>query len=269
MIARPGANQRRLVVMRRAGLLLIALAGCGRIGFGPTDGIDSTGDGGVGTGDSGGVQMPAGLIAWYQLEEANPTFGGFALDSTGRGHDASCTACPMRVPGRPTGTGFAALFDGTDDHFLISAAGTELDMTTFTITAWVKPEARPGTFESIVSRPLGLTQNSFTVDHEAMGRLTYVSQGNSTLFGMTQLGLGAWTHVAISFDGTFKRLYRNGNFEGSGSNGTGVTYDVNAMLLGADMTNASATNFFRGTIDEVRVYNRQLTDAEVGALAMQ
>jgi hypothetical protein len=267
--------------MRLPALLLIAAAGCGRIGFGPTGGIDSTGDGGVdgsatGNGDgpgetvdTGGTAIPPGLIAWYQLDEDNAPSGGAAIDSTGRGHDASCTACPTRVAGRPTGTGFAALFDGTTDHFLILAAGTELDMTQFTITAWVKVEARPPTFETIVSRPLGLSQDSFTIDHEATGRLTYVSQGNSTLFGMQQLGIGAWTHVAISFDGTFKRLYRNGNLEGSGSSGSGVTYDQNAMVIGADMTSGSVTNFFRGTLDEIRVYNRTLSDAEIDTLAME
>lgn len=247
------------------------LAGCGRLGFDAAVGPGSTGDGGAdgpGNGDApGDTNVPGNLVAWYPLDDdfdltrRARDLGGNNLDGT-----CSLTSCPQRVPGR---SGFAARFDGTGAFLEIAAAGTALDFPAgFTIAAWVRPERRPVDFEIIVSRPVGASsQNSFTLDHESAGRIEYYSQPASTLFGMSILPLDTWSHVAISFDGTWKRLYVNGNAEGSASNGTTPTYDMQNMLIGADSTSGVTDHFFRGGIDDVHVFDRALSSAEINALA--
>ena len=77
------------------------------------------------------------------------------------------------------------------------------------------------------------------------------------------LTAGAWAHIAMTYDGTRQRLYINGvevlNRAQTGS----VAVSAGALRIGG---NASwAGEFFRGLIDEVRVYNRALSAAEIAA----
>jgi hypothetical protein len=72
-------------------------------------------------------------------------------------------------------------------------------------------------------------------------------------------------HVAGTYDGTTYSVYINGVLDGTAT--LGGTVPVNPGLtfrIGGDSTGA---NLFVGLIDEVEVYNRGLSAAEVAGLA--
>jgi uncharacterized repeat protein (TIGR01451 family) len=73
-----------------------------------------------------------------------------------------------------------------------------------------------------------------------------------------------WMHVAATFNGSTMRLYINGVEEDS-TTGPGAIA-ANALNVGIG-GQANGSRRFRGDMDDVRVYNRALTPAEVSALA--
>ena len=72
---------------------------------------------------------------------------------------------------------------------------------------------------------------------------------------------GIWMHVAATFDGTNSRLYIDGTMIGQIAPGVSLTPSVFPFTVGAQSDND--TNKFPGTMDEILVYNRALTDQEV------
>jgi hypothetical protein len=79
--------------------------------------------------------------------------------------------------------------------------------------------------------------------------------------GTVRLTVNNWSHIAMTYDGAALRVYQNGalvhtvNMTGNIINGAGP------LRIGG---NASwANEFFNGMIDDVRVYNRALTLAEI------
>jgi len=82
------------------------------------------------------------------------------------------------------------------------------------------------------------------------------------------LPLNEWTHLAGTYDGNAVKLYVNGQLEVEDtSGGVGMLQDANDLSIG----NRSDGNdrAFAGTIDDVRVYSRALSAAEVGWLATE
>jgi hypothetical protein len=79
--------------------------------------------------------------------------------------------------------------------------------------------------------------------------------------GTATVARNVWTHLATTYDGANQRFYVNGVLVGT-TPGTGsIVVSNGAIRIGG---NASSTGeFFQGLIDEVRVYNRALSAAEI------
>jgi hypothetical protein len=77
--------------------------------------------------------------------------------------------------------------------------------------------------------------------------------------------LDSWHHVAVSWDGSFKRLYVDGT-----SVAVAAAQPLDAtqpLYIGGDLDVNVVDNFFVGSIDEVVFYDRALADDEIAALA--
>ena len=80
--------------------------------------------------------------------------------------------------------------------------------------------------------------------------------------GPTASPVNAWTHVALTYDGATLRLFVNGTQVATrATTGTIQTTD-NPLWIGG---NSPYGEYFHGLIDEVRVYNRALTQADIQA----
>jgi hypothetical protein len=85
--------------------------------------------------------------------------------------------------------------------------------------------------------------------------------GNQNTFGPAVLAVNTWTHLASTFDGATVRLYVNGVEVASQAQTTPLASTTGTLQLGGD---AYPGEFFAGRIDEVRIYNRALTAAQIG-----
>jgi hypothetical protein len=199
---------------------------------------------------------PAGLVAAYGFEE--PT-GTTATDSAGT-NTGTINGATRTTSGK---NGSALTFNGTTNTVTIPDANP-LDLTTgMTLEAWVKPTASAN-WRTILLK-------------EQPGDLVYglyASQGAGEIGGhifttsdlwtntTSALPLNAWSHVSATYDGTTLRLYLNGSQVATRAIAGPIKTSTGVLRIGG---NAIWGEYFVGTIDDVRVYNRALTAAEVVA----
>lgn len=88
------------------------------------------------------------------------------------------------------------------------------------------------------------------------------TSGNQNTFAPSVLAVNTWTHLAATFDGATVRLYVNGAQVASRAQTTPLAATTGTLQIGGD---SYPNEFFAGRIDEVRVYNRALTSAEIQA----
>jgi len=74
------------------------------------------------------------------------------------------------------------------------------------------------------------------------------------------IAINEWTHVAMTHDGTFIKLYINGRLDESATTEKSLNTDLNGS--GGLYINLGQ-NYEDGSIDEVRIYNRALSDEEI------
>ena len=86
------------------------------------------------------------------------------------------------------------------------------------------------------------------------------------LFSCTFPTTNAWHHFAYTYDGSTQQLYLDGSSAGSAAATSAIGFDTHPLLLGADIDNESTTSFFPGKIDEVAMFDRVLTSAEVQSI---
>jgi glucose/arabinose dehydrogenase/chitodextrinase len=207
----------------------------------------------------------AGLAAGYAFDEGA---GTAAADASGHGLTGTLTGGPVWSAGR---YGAALSLDGIDDHVDLGNP-TGLQLTgSMTVSAWIDSSAFPGDDAAIVSkRGAGGYQLDTTVDRgpRTIGfKLTTGSGADMFRYGATALQLGSWYHVAGVYDAAAATLnvYLNGQLDNGTLLGTVATSQSNSaekVLIGQ---RASGGFGFNGVIDEVRIYARALTQAEVQA----
>ena len=85
---------------------------------------------------------------------------------------------------------------------------------------------------------------------------------NNAYAASTFPGLNQWVMVTATYDGNAAKMYINGVLGGSSNISSSVT--STNMFIGA--SNSGGYQDFPGLIDDVRIYNRALSAAEVQAL---
>jgi hypothetical protein len=130
-----------------------------------------------------------------------------------------------------------------------------------TLEAWVNPGTVVGEWEDVIYKG-----NDNYYLEAASSRSVPAAGGTfgavgAILYG-TQLEPGSWVHLAVTYDGTTLRLYVNGVQVASQAQTGTILTSTNALQIGGD---SLFTQFFKGIIDEVRVYNVALTAAQIQA----
>jgi len=202
----------------------------------------------------------SGLVGYWSFDEGA---GTTARDLSGRGNTGTLVNNPTWVEGR---VGRALSFDGVDDFIEIGDRPTLNFHGTqpFTIEGWVRP-AVAGHSGTIVGRyNAGITGNYFlTLLNGRLNLLYRPPEPPWNITGTTILTANVWHHVVGTYDGSHMRLFVNGSSDAIPV-APGLAHNVNIrVLIGARLSNNTPTVFFSGLIDEVRIHNRALTEAEI------
>jgi hypothetical protein len=215
-------------------------------------------------------------VGWWKFDEGS---GSSTSDSSGNGATGALTNTPTWVAGRILPG--ALSFNGSTQSVAISGAGAVANLYTtgMTVSAWIKPAGLGG----------GNGGRIVDKDNNDQGWYFSLNASNTLKFASDQFSgtspsvtsassaitLNAWQHVVATWDGTTSgagiHLYVNGTL----LTGTTVVTGANNTTTYPDPTtpftigNRPTDNArgFNGLIDDVRVYNRVLSAAEITALA--
>jgi hypothetical protein len=201
-----------------------------------------------------------GLVAAYNFDEGT---GTTLTDRTGTGRTGTISGATWTALGK---YGSALSFDGVNDWVTVADANA-LDLTTgITLEAWVFPTALGTSWRNVIikERPGGEVYNLYAnVDTSVPG--VYVARASAPSVpldarGTAQLPLNAWSHLAATYDGATLRLYVNGAQVGTRAVAGALVVSTGVLRMGG---NSLWGEYFAGRLDDVRIYNRALTAAEV------
>lgn len=198
---------------------------------------------------------PSGLVLALSF---NAGSGTTAADSSGANNSGTLNGPTWTNSGK---YGKALLFDGVNDIVHV-ADSASLDLTTaMTLEAWVYPTVTVSGWKAILQKEVDayLLSAGSDANVPALGG-TFNGVCCTNVYAPAVLAINTWTHVAGTWDGTTERLYINGvQVASSAANGT-LQVNANPVRIGG---NTYGTEFFKGRIDEVRIYNRALTASEI------
>ena len=130
-----------------------------------------------------------------------------------------------------------------------------------TLEAWVKPQAGSG--KRTILAKLGRGSNAYALNSAThgggAGGVAGIG-GAKKVIAPDDLPLGKWTHIALTYDGASLRLYFNGAQIGATAAQGKMTPTGGPLRIGGNFIGGG---WFKGVIDEVRIYNRTLAIAEI------
>ncbi|MDA0165403.1 PQQ-dependent sugar dehydrogenase [Solirubrobacter ginsenosidimutans] len=165
-------------------------------------------------------------------------------ETTGTKVPSGTLAGPLRVSGGKYGN--ALDFDGVDDWVTVKAPKLS---TAVTVEAWVYPTRRGG---SLALRETARGA-SWSLYQDEAGVGTKFARGAAPK-------LKRWTHVAMTYDGTTIRRYVNGVLAGTQAAKGALAGGTYPLRFGG---NAVWKEWFKGRLDEIRVYAGALTPAQI------
>ena len=216
--------------------------------------------------DAGFISNPQslndGLVVFFPFNGNANDEGDLGLDSTLSG--ASLTS------DRFGKSDSAYNFDGIDDFIELPVNSLSILVGRYTISAWIKTTATPETFGPIYSGKHDFLESQFggfQISVESEGKIdseNYTSPIES--FGgvtTTPINDGAWHQVVCTWDGTEYRVYIDGTRElvGQATFAGQISWlaSIESMFIGKNLEE----EYYQGTIDDLRLYNRALSSEEI------
>jgi hypothetical protein len=240
-----------------------------RTGDARSGGTDVTTDAGVGIDE----RLSAGLVAYYPCESAT---SAVLPDSSGHRNDGTLAS----GAGAGTGTAYSfaggevgnALFlDSANKGYLSVPSGILASAVEMTVAQWVYLKSNPS-WQRIFD--FGQDQNVdmvFVSNNNGRPRFAISLTGPSgaqVIDGPSAFPTGSWTHLAIVIGPSGGILYINGQQVGANSSLTLRPTDLGSTPNNYFGRSQYATDpYLDGNLDEIRIYDRALTPAEISALA--
>lgn len=257
-------------------------AGQGGAGTGGASGTGGGGQGGVaaGQGGMGGASGSTGggpnsypvslegCVLLMHLDEPVWVGTGDVVDSSGQDNDGNPINGPLPSPEGKFGG--AVRLDGSNWVDVPDSASLRGETSALTYAAWVNPTEVPPDGAGIVAKRAGFQVSSAFALFLFGDNLVYADIQNVRLNSNASVGLNQWHHVAAVYDGKHtdpnRRLtiYIDGKFDAAGTADPVIAANTTDILVG-NLIGGGST--FRGLIDEVVVWKRALSEAEIETLA--
>jgi hypothetical protein len=196
------------------------------------------------------------LVAAYSFDAG---VGSSVVDVSGRGNNGTISGAAWTAQGR---NGGALSFDGSNDLVTVADAAS-LDLSSgMTLEAWVNSAAAGGNWRTVVlkEQPGQLVYALYSNEGSARASGHVFVGGDLDTRSAVTMPLNTWTHLAVTYDGSALRLYLNGALSSSRAVSGAMPNSTGALRIGG---NTVWAEWFLGRIDDVRVYNRALTQTEI------
>ena len=212
------------------------------------------------------LQMPpnylvtgSGLVGYWTFDGKDTNWGtNKTNDLSGQGNTGTLTNMSTTTSPVVGKLGQGLKFDGSDDYVNVSNVSFT---TSTTWSAWVKKTSNTASATFISATEGG---REYTLRNDEGGTKfdfvwAYAGEGWGRIISPSTYPINQWFHVVVTHDTTTLKMYVNGSLVVSG--GATTAASLSGINIGRRMYDSAY--YFPGTIDEVRIYNRALSAAEV------
>jgi Concanavalin A-like lectin/glucanases superfamily len=219
--------------------------------------------------EDAGDMLARGLVARWPFDEG---MGASAADATGNGNAGQMFNNPRWLKSTVPGAGatdFAVRFDGIDPSMQVAAQTIPALEAPKSIAYWFSAERASAAANGRQTTCVALIDAGMRMGLHVgtdRGRPAVWQKGANAgmLMASGPPPAAGFHHIGYTFDGTVHRLYVDGRVVGMGMQ-PAQTGRVATLLVG---TYAVPNEMCTGQIDDLRVYNRALSESELGRLAM-
>ncbi|MFO1417452.1 MAG: PKD domain-containing protein [Methylotetracoccus sp.] len=209
-----------------------------------------------------GVLAPSdtnGLVAAYGFEEVD---GATAIDSSGNSNHGLIIGASRIAAGNYL-LGRALDLNGINQWITVPGAPSLILPQRMTLEAWVKPAEPMHGWRTLLMKEDGDAAYYLYANNQRNLPATGTRIGGyQELPGSNSLTPKTWTHVAGTYDGRDLRLYVGGTLISQQKLIGQMSRDAGPLRIGG---NALWGEYFSGSIDEVRIYNRALSRTQIVA----
>ncbi|PSG98910.1 MAG: hypothetical protein BRC29_02155 [Nanohaloarchaea archaeon SW_7_43_1] len=208
---------------------------------------------------SAGIDLTKGLVGYWRMDRES----GNVIDYSGEGNDG----IPENGVNRGVNGTFSTQsfdFDGTDDY-VDTGISDNIQTGDFSLSLWINPDSRPSSGQRLVEKDSGGNGWALSYGDPGQGRLRFFVRGMDTVSLDTSdlINVGNWYHLTAVFDDSNNNryIYVNGERRASDTDDTGSpSTNTNSIALGAEADNET---HYDGKLDEIRIYNRSLSNSDV------
>jgi len=168
----------------------------------------------------------------------------------------------------------AFLFNGTSDYISIPSDALN-NMQQGTILTWIKLDEINRQHAILVkSKTYVADYFQLIVDEDNTVRVAIninYNSGDHSFKSNSTLEMNKWYSVAVTWDGNESKIFINGLLDSTVTNKNTIPdIDYNTYIGGNDVNNSTSTNaFFKGIIDDLRIYNRTVSESEIEQMYQQ
>ncbi len=202
---------------------------------------------------------PSGLVGYWPMDEGT---GSSTVDASGNGNGGAWNGSSTNGTYYSVGKvgPYAGNFNGSNNYVLLTNADALNPYPPFTVSAWLNAATFPST-ASVFGKGNGGGGYDFRYDNGTIFDL--VKYGIIDQTASVSLSTGAWTLFTAVQNTSSVSFYKNGLFVATYANTSTYVTTTATAYIGASRGPTASTN---GQIDDVRMYNRALSAAEVQAL---
>ena len=214
-----------------------------------------------------GAVIGWGAEAWAATPDAYYPFNGNADDESGNGRNGTGNGA-TRCPDRSGNVDSSYCFDG-DDYIVVDDPPVVTTAATFMAWVWVEDvSGRDG--GCVIKKGVYLQRAPYwlaVAEDLKPWACVHVGGAEYNAISSEALSFGEWTHIAGVYDGSGPGLtvYVNGVNRGHQAVTGALDENSAALYFGCDLGNSLVT--WEGGIDEVRIYDEALSQAEIQAAA--
>lgn len=197
-----------------------------------------------------------GLVGRWGFDEAT---GTIAYDMSGNGNDGTLTNGPTRATST-CWVGYCLNFNGTNNYVYVANGGS-LDLASYSWTAWVRPSWVSGVppYNPAVMALRNILNTRVSMHVRSDYSNLDLWNGSSVRAFPYTFQQNNWYYIVFTYSSSTATIYINNVVIGSNSFTQGST-----ILLPLNIGDSNGTTeYFNGSIDDVRIYNRALTATEV------